>query len=142
VPLHTLLAEAKIFILVGSNGVRFITMLLLATVAGVAHNALLVTVQLTTSLFASVLMVNIAPVEPVLTLLTSHWYTGAAPPFAGAAVKVMGVPIQTPFVEAVIATAGNWSGLIVNLMLLDVALQVGDVTTHVTESPSLKLVSE
>jgi hypothetical protein len=76
---------------------------------------------------------------PTFTPFTFHWYTGAAPPLVGVAVKVTEVPAQTGLAEGAIVTLTGSNGLTVIVTGADVAgLPDGqtafDVSTTVTAS--------
>jgi hypothetical protein len=76
----------------------------------------------TTSLFASVVEVNIGLSVPVLTLFTCHWYEGVVPPLVGVAVNVTEVPAQIePEGEAAIDTLTGSDGLTVIVSVVVVA---------------------
>ena len=76
---------------------------------------------------------------PTFTPFTFHWYTGAAPPLVGVAVKVTEVPAHTGLADGAIVTLTGRFGLTVIVTGTDVAgLPVGqtafDVSTTVTTS--------
>ena len=89
----------------------------------VAHAPILeVTSQVTMSLFRSVLLVNVALLEPVAMLFTFHWYEGFVPPLVTAVVKVTLVPaIIVPAGLAVIATLTGSPLLTFMAMVLEFA---------------------
>ena len=65
---------------------------LLVPVEAVAQLALLVSTHDTTSVFASVVELNVVLLEPTFVPLTFHWYDGVLPPLAGVAVKATLAP--------------------------------------------------
>ncbi len=96
----------------------FIVVLLLVVFTGVAQAALLVMVQLITSPFAKLLLVNVGLLPPTLLPFTNHWYCGAVPPFTGVAVNVMGVPSQTLLSEVAMLTDGIKIFTVMEILLL------------------------
>ena len=112
-------------------------------VVGLAHDELLVMMQVTTSPFANVLDVNVTPV-PAFEPFTCHWYVGVVPPFVGVAVNVVGSPAQIVLVPA-IATLGTTEEVTVIAIPVDVpvvGLAQGEllVMIQVTISPSAKVL--
>ena len=71
-----------------------IVIILLVAVGEVVHEALLVMITVTWSLFASVVEVNVGLSVPVFEPFTLHWYDGVVPPFTGVAVNVTLAPKQ------------------------------------------------
>ena len=76
-----------------------------------------------------------------LIALTFHWYSGAAPPLTGLAVKVTEVPVQTGFAEAAMETLTGRFGFTVIVTVLEeagllVAQVAFEVNTQVTASPA------
>ena len=61
--------------------------------------------------------------------LSSHWYTGAAPPLVGVAVKVTEVLAQTGFAEGETDTDTGAAGMMTTVTTLDVS---GDPVTQAT----------
>ena len=87
-----------------------------------------VTSQVTTSLFRSVLLINVALFDPVVILFTFHWYEGFVPPFVTAVVKVTLVPaVIVPAGFAVIITLTGSPLLTFIVMVLEF---VGLPVTH------------
>ena len=74
-------------------GLTVIVSALEVAVVGLAQAALLVSVQVMTSMFASPLSAYVGPVPTAVPFLR-HWYAGDAPPFRAVAVKVTGVLLQ------------------------------------------------
>lgn len=73
VPAHiTLPGLADILIVGVTDGFTVMVMLLLTNVAGTAHAALVVSVQVTTSVLASVLLVKVALLLPTTLPFTFH----------------------------------------------------------------------
>jgi hypothetical protein len=67
---------------------------------------------LTTSLFVSVVEVNVGLFSPTFVELTLHWYDGVRPPFEGVAVNVTEVPAHmVPAGKAAIETPGVTAGV-------------------------------
>ena len=103
-----------------------------------------VRMHLTTSLFASVVIVNAELLLPEFTPFTCHWYEGLLPPLAGVAVNVTLIPAQmAPEGAAAMPTLTGRFGLTVIVMALEVAgFPVGqvalDVSIQVTASPLVR----
>lgn len=106
VPAQMLFCEAAILTDAVRLGLTVIVMLLLVTIAGAAHMALLVIVQVTLSPLTSVLLVKVGLLVPAFMPLTCHWYVGVEPGLVGIAVNVTGVPAQILFSDAAMVTVG------------------------------------
>jgi hypothetical protein len=108
-------------------------MVIVLEVAGlpVAQVALDVNTQVTTSLFARVVLVYVEHV-PAFVPFSFHWYAGVVPPLVGVAVKVTLVPAHIVVAEAAMLTLTGRFGLTVMVIALDVAgLPVGQVALEV-----------
>jgi hypothetical protein len=106
---------------IDTNGVTLLTaivMEILVAVGDVVQEALLVIVTLTWSLFARVVVINVAVVSPGTVIpFTCHKYVGAVPPFAGVALNVTDVPAHiAPDGDVVMLTFG------VRLILTDIVI--------------------
>ena len=84
--------------------------------------ALLVSLQVTTLPFWSVVVVNVLLLVPAAIPFTNHWYTGALPPLVAVAVKVRELPWQIVVVAVEIVTAGITCGVIVTATLFEAAV--------------------
>jgi hypothetical protein len=96
---------------IDTNGVTLLTaivMEILVAVGDVVQEALLVIVTLTWSLFARVVVINVAVVSPGTVIpFTCHKYVGDVPPFAGVALNVTDVPAHiAPEGDAAMVTPG------------------------------------
>ena len=129
VPAQIVVADADADTLAGRSG--FTVMVIPADVAGepVRHGlAFEVSCTVTWSLFARVVVVNVAFVSPdTATPFTYHWYCGDDPPLVGVAVKVTLVPAQIVVADADADTLAGRSGFTVMVMPADVA---GDPVRH------------
>ena len=131
--------EADILTLTGSTGFTVIVTGLEVAGFPETHVKEDVITTVTTSLFASVLVVKFGLFVPRFEPLTFHWYEGV-PPLTGVAVKVTELPVQTaPGGEADILTLTGSTGFTVIVTGLEVAgfpdTQVKeDVITTVTIS--------
>ena len=121
----------------------FTTMVTPFDVAGdpVKHGvAFDVITQVTTSLFANAVEVNVAEFVPAFVPLIFHWYEGAVPPFVGVAVNVTDVPAQIVVALAEIETLAVKTGFTTIVTPFDVAGEpvkhgvAFDVITQVTTS--------
>ena len=146
VPVHTGFWSAAI-VTVGVTCDVVISIWLLVAVVGLAQASLLVITTVTASLFASVVVVNVALVCPATGLpLTIHWYVGVAPPLTGVAVKVILPPAQIDVAVEMIDTVGVTEVMFITTWLLfavGVVIQLALlVMVTVTISPSASALLE
>ena len=106
------------------NGFTTILMVLLDTGVVLVQVALLVSLQVTTLPFWSVVVVNVLLLVPAAIPFTNHWYTGALPPLVAVAVKVRELPWQIVVVAVEIVTAGVTCGVIVTVTLFEAVVAV------------------
>jgi len=137
-PVQMVVAEAAIEILTGNNG--FTVTVSSLEVAGLpdVHVAFEVRTQVTLSLSAGT-KVNTGLLLPSLTPFTFQRYTGALPPFTGAAVYVICEPEHTVPERVLIDMLTGSSGLTIMVTELEFAgfpdAQVAlEVSTQVTAS--------
>jgi hypothetical protein len=92
-------------------------------VVGLAHGELEVSTQVTASLLARVVEVNVAAFVPTFVPLTFHWYAGVVPPLVGVAVKVTEAPAHIVVPDPLaIETVGATVPDTVMVMAFDVAV--------------------
>ena len=78
-------------------------------------------------------MVYVGLLLPTGVPLSSHWYTGVAPPWVGVAVKVTEFPPQIGLADGEILTETGEAGLIVMVTILDSAgFPVGQLALEVS----------
>lgn len=130
----------------GTSGAFTVTAILFEVVEeDVAQLALLVSTQVTRSLFASMLLLKVAAFTAVFVPFIFHWYAGVMPPLTGVAVKVILVPWQIEVADAEMLTAGVIEGVTLSVILVEVAVAgVAHgallVNTTLTELPSVKVL--
>lgn len=124
--------------------VTAIVIVLLVAVAGLGQAAVLIMLQVTLLLLASVVDVYVGLFVPTFDPLTCHWYVGVTPPLVGVAVNVTEVPAQmvlaafeTMFTDGV---AFRFTVIVIALLVTFVAVaQLNElVMVQVITSPLIK----
>jgi len=144
VPAQIVVADADADTLAGRSG--FTVMVIPADVAGepVRHGlAFEVSCTVTWSLFARVVVVNVAFVSPdTATPFTYHWYCGDDPPLVGVAVKVTLVPAQIVVAVADTDTlAGKFGFTVMAAWALTIPPQPPVIVNIMFALPSLAAVT-
>jgi hypothetical protein len=101
-----------------------------------------VNTQVTTSLFANVVVVNVEAFVPAFEPFTFHWYVGVVPPFVGVAVNVTLSPAQivlSASLDAILTLGVRFVFTVVVIPVLVAVVGLAhvafDVNTQVTTSP-------
>jgi len=117
VPAQTLVVSAVMVTEATATGFTVILILFEVAVPAVTQLRLVVSTQVTASPLFRLSLLKVLEFVPAFEPFTAHWYTGAAPPFMGTAVKLTTLPAQTVVADAKMLTTGVAGVSITTLVL-------------------------